>query len=146
MYYLPIIIVVVCTAIYHLCSKSMPKHVNPFFNILIVYIIALLASLAFFIISFDNMNLIEILHSINYAVPILALSLLGLELGFIMLYRVGWNISLGALVNGILASTILAVLGVILFSEEFGINRIIGLSLCFIGLFLLSKPIKRKSK
>ena len=145
MYYVPILIVITCTVIYHLCSKSMPKHVNPFFNILIVYIIAFITSLIYFLLSNENVGIIESIKAINYAVPILAISLVGLEMGFLMLYRIGWNISIGALVNGILASTMLAIIGVIAFEENFGVNRIIGLSLCFVGLYLLSNP-KKQSK
>jgi len=128
-----------------MCSKAMPKHVNPFLNITIVYIIAFFVSLIFFLLSSNNSGIIENIKLVNYAVMILAISLVGLEMGFLMLYRVGWNISIGALVNGIMASTMLAILGVLVFNENLGINRIIGLSLCFFGLYLLSKPNKSRN-
>lgn len=141
MFYLPIFIVIAATATYHLCSKSMPHHINPFLNLLVVYIVAGLTSFVYFMITNEGQSLISSLGSINYAVPMMALSIVGLEFGFILLYRFGWDISLGPLVNGIIVAVILIVVGVLAFNEVLSINKVIGISLCLFGLVLLnSKP------
>ncbi|NLY82283.1 MAG: hypothetical protein GX078_05860 [Clostridiales bacterium] len=146
MFYLPILIVIATTATYHLCSKSMSKHINPFLNLLIVYIVAALSSFIYFMLTNQGEGIISSLGNINYAVPMLALSIVGLEFGFILLYRTGWDISLGPLVNGIIVAVILVIVGLLAFNEVLGINKVIGISLCLIGLVMLNYQPKCKTK
>ena len=146
MFYFPILIVLMTTASFHLCPKSMSKHINPFLNLLIVYIVAALSSFIYFMLTNQGEGIISSLGNINYAVPMLALSIVGLEFGFILLYRTGWDISLGPLVNGIIVAVILVIVGLLAFNEVLGINKVIGISLCLIGLVMLNYQPKCKTK
>ncbi|MGE5454724.1 MAG: hypothetical protein ACM3O9_05965, partial [Methylocystaceae bacterium] len=67
-------------------------------------------------------------------------AIVGLELGFLLAYRVGWNISLGSLVANSIVALALIPIGILLYHEGFEINKIIGVVLCLAGLILINKP------
>jgi drug/metabolite transporter (DMT)-like permease len=56
-----------------------------------------------------------------------------------MAYRAGWKISIGSLVANIALSLILIPIGILFFKEGFGFNKILGATLCIIGLVLINK-------
>lgn len=78
-------------------------------------------------------------RKINWASFALGASIIGLELGFLLAYRVGWNISIGSLIANTAVSLLLIPIGILLFKETLSITNIIGVLLCVSGLFLINK-------
>jgi drug/metabolite transporter (DMT)-like permease len=68
----------------------------------------------------------------------LAISALLIELGFLMMYRYGWNLSTGNVVTGAIINLILVGLGVILLGEKVSFLNTIGIALCILGVALVS--------
>jgi len=77
---------------------------------------------------------------LNWTSLVLGVAILGLELGFLLAYRVGWNISLGSLVANSLVALVLIPVGVIFYHEGFSLDKIIGVVLCLAGLVMINKP------
>ena len=69
----------------------------------------------------------------------LGFCIVGLEFGYIMVYRSGWNISIGSLVSNIILALALIPVGIIFYKEGFNINKMIGIGLCIIGLIFVNK-------
>lgn len=140
-YYLAIAIVVFSNVFYHLASKQVPNGLNPFFFVMISYVVGFFLALVAFVISAKNQNItvafLEQSRLINWTPIILGVSVIGLEVGNVMMYRAGWNISKGALVCNILLSFVLVGVGAVVFKEEFTIKHMAGLISCMIGLYLL---------
>ena len=114
-YYLPVAVIIVANIFYNLCTKSMPVKANPFFCLVITYLIA-----AFFAF-------------------VLGVSLVALEFGYILLYRVGWNISIGSLVCNIILAIILLGIGLLVYREMLSARQVFGVLLCIAGLFFINK-------
>jgi drug/metabolite transporter (DMT)-like permease len=74
---------------------------------------------------------------VNWAVVTFALGSIGLESGYIFLYRAGWNISLGGMVCNILLAISMLAVGFLLFDETVSLIQLFGVLLCIIGLFIV---------
>ncbi len=69
----------------------------------------------------------------------LGVAIIGLEFGYLMAYRAGWNVSVGLLVANILLAIMLIPVGVLFYKEGFAISKTIGVIFCIVGLVLLNK-------
>ena len=140
-YYLSILIIVLSNVFYHLASKKVPSNTNPFFFVMVSYIVGFIFALVAFALTKGDKGLFESISeqtkSINWAPVILGISVIGLEVGNVLMYRAGWDISKGSLVSNILLAVVLVIIGVIFYKDEFNAKHIAGLVCCMAGMFLL---------
>ena len=79
------------------------------------------------------------LRALNWTALALAATIVALDLGFLFLYRTGYDVSLGALVTQSTAALLLLVIGVLVFRERLSVANGFGLALCLAGLWLVNK-------
>ncbi len=139
MYIFSIIIIVVSNIMYNICSKSIPGKANPFSSLIITYLTAAIISIVAFKFYKHDKGFFQSFEDLNWASIVLGISIVGLEFGYVMAYRVGWNISMGSLVANILLALMLIPIGILFFKEGFGINKVLGIVLCIIGLIFMNK-------
>jgi drug/metabolite transporter (DMT)-like permease len=80
----------------------------------------------------------EVRH-LNWTAIALAIAIIGLDLGFILLYRTGFEVSLGALVTQTAAAMLLVGVGVLVFRERLSLANGVGIMLCIAGLWLVNR-------
>ena len=61
-----------------------------------------------------------------------------IELGFLLMYRAGWNLSTGNVVTGVFVNTILVGIGIVVLKETVSVTNIIGIILSIVGVTLIS--------
>ena len=108
-------------------------------SLIVTYITAALLSLIILPWCMKDTSLAAEVRKINWASFALGASIIGLELGFLLAYRVGWNISIGSLIANTAVSLLLIPIGILLFKETLSIPNIIGVLLCVSGLVLINK-------
>lgn len=135
----PILIVVAANTLYNICTKSTPEDINSFASLFVTYLVASAASLGMFFITAREKNFIEELAKANWTSYILGLVIVGLEFGFIAIYRAGWKISMGSVVANISLAFALVIVGALMYKEQVSLCQIIGVCVCAIGLYLISK-------
>lgn len=134
-YYLPLFTVIFSNIIYHNIAKNQPQNANPFLILGLSYLIsAIITFLLFFI---NNGNFKTDLQNVNPAGLLLGFAIVGIELGYILMYRNGWTISTGALIANVTVALILLFIGFLVYKEQISAFQIIGTCLCLIGLFLV---------
>lgn len=138
-YYWPIALLVFSNVFYHICTKSVPEQLNPFIMISGTYVVGAIVSLACFFLLSPEKNLSAQLSHINWTTFMLGLSIVGLEVGAIYMYKVGWNISVGNLVQSTILTVILIVIGVLIYKETITPMQIVGIVLCAVGLIFINK-------
>lgn len=139
MYVFSIVIIVASNIFYNICSKSTPEKANPFSSLFVTYLTgAIITAIAFKFCKTDK-GFFQSFEDLNWASIVLGFAIVGLEFGYIMAYRAGWNISTGSLVANILLALILIPVGILFYKEGFGINKILGISFCIIGLVFINK-------
>lgn len=139
MYVFSIILIIASNVLYNISQKSTSQNANPFIALFATYIFATIITVVMFFFSKSNKGFIESFNDLNWTSFVLAISIVGLEFGYLMAYRAGWKISLGSLVANISLALILIPIGIIFYKEVFDLNKILGAGLCLIGLVLINK-------
>jgi drug/metabolite transporter (DMT)-like permease len=137
MFFLPIIIIVVSQIIYDVSSKSIDEELNAYAGTTIIYSILAIFYFLIFVIFTPDASVGAQLSQVNWAVVTFALGSIGLESGYIFLYRAGWNISLGGMVCNILLAVCMLGVGLLIYRETVTLIQCIGVLLCFAGLILV---------
>jgi len=138
MYVFPIILIVGSNIVYNISQKSTPGKANPFLTLLITYLVAaIITGIALFFHESDR-GILRSFKELNWTSVLLGFSIVGLEFGYLMAYRAGWNISVGSLVANIALAIALIPLGVLLYNESFELHKFIGAALCICGLILIN--------
>ena len=138
-YYFPVALIVVANTLYQICAKSVPRQLNPMISIVVTYVIGATFALVLFFLTDPAKDIGAQLKVVNWAPIVLGFLIVGLEFGFIMLYRVGWNINLGSLVCNITLAIILIVVGYFLYKEHLTLSQFTGIALCIAGLVFINK-------
>lgn len=138
-YVFSIFLIVASNILYNICQKSTPKGVNPFTSLLITYLTATLLTVIAFQFNKTDKSFFTSLKELNWTSFVLGISIVGLELGYLMAYRAGWNISVGSLVANIFLAVLLIPIGIMFFKESFELNKILGVAFCLLGLLLINK-------
>jgi len=132
-------IAIVATVAYHLVLKVTPAAVNPFLSLAVTYAIGAIAFVAIYVATPGSAAFRESLQLLNWTALGLAASVVFLDIGFLMLYRSGFNVSLGQLVTQSAAALLLLLLGVALFREKLSLANVGGILLCVVGLWLINR-------
>lgn len=135
----PIILIVVSNIIYQICSKSSPKELHPLAMLVITYLIGALGSFIAYHILAPNANIVAEYKHLNWTAFVLGVAVVGLESGYLYLYKLGWNINTGYMVVSILIAISLLFVGLFLYNESISLTKILGIVVCLIGMFLLRK-------
>lgn len=137
--FLPMVMAVLGGVLYHVAQKAVPKAVSPFAAIIIAYLvgIALCAVAMFFDPAGGSFG--ASLKAANWAVLLLGLAALMIEVGVLLVYRAGWEISVASVVINISVAVVLVPLGLFIFKEHLSLRGLAGLVCCLVGLYLLSK-------
>lgn len=135
----PIIILAASNVIYNLCSKATPESINPLAMLVVVYIIGAITAAVMYYVTADSPGLQTELKHINWAGVLMGLSIVGLEMGNIYMYKVGWELSVGFLLSSIIVALALLAIGVLVYRDEVTVTKLAGIVVCLVGLYLINK-------
>lgn len=130
---------VACTVAYHVVLKLTPAGVNPLLSLLVTYLLVTVLFGAILIVAPGGFEWRQEARHINWTAVALAVAIVGLDLGFLFLYRSGFEVSLGALVTQSAAALVLLAIGVAVFREKLSAANAVGLVLCLVGLWLVNR-------
>jgi len=134
MFFAALLLAAAGSVIYHLSIKQVPEGLNPFFSLAVSYCAAMLLCLmGMWWLPAGQRNI----GSLNWSCLGVALGIFGIEVGFLLAYRAGWNLGYAALSANVLTTLLLLPLGYLLFQEQASPGRIAGLVLCAAGLWMV---------
>ncbi len=134
----PLIIIVASNCFYHITTKSVPEDVNTFGTLTVTYLVGAILSAILFIISVKPANAVTEIHKVNWCSLVLGIAIVGLEAGYVLLYRAGWKISTASLTANICLAVVLIAIGVLLYKETITPRQVVGVVVCAAGLFLIN--------
>ena len=137
-YFLPVIIVVGANVMYDVVAKAVPDDINTFAGLMVTHFTLIIINAAIYIFGHGFSEMAHQITQINWAVIVFALTLLGLDAGYILLYRVGWNLSLGTLVCNISLAVCMLIIGGTIFHEAILWQQILGAAGCIAGFIMIS--------
>ena len=136
MYYTSILIALVGSVIYHTSMKSIPKELNPFFGLAVIYFLAFIISIVAMFCWPDGSRRIS---DLQFGVGGVALGVLGIEMGFLLAYRAGWHVGYTALMVNVLSVLILLPIAIVFMKQGVTILKLAGIVLSVAGLAMLMK-------
>lgn len=136
----PLGLVVLSNVFYHITTKFTPRAANAFLSLTVTYVVAGIVSFAaYFLTAGHSATLRTSIQNLNWTSFVLGLAIIGLEVGYIFIYRSGWKVSVAPIVSYITLATVLMFVGYFLFKEHISIRQIIGFVICVMGLILVTK-------
>ncbi len=138
LYIFSITLVIFASVLYHISQKQIPAEANPAASIVVTYLASLVLCLFLFIFFPPVEGVVSAFIQLNWASYSLALSLVGLEVGFLLVYRAGWSIGLAAVLTNVAAALILLPIALFFFRDELNWVNITGILVCLAGLVMLN--------
>ena len=138
LFYFSMALTILSGALYHVFQKLTPGNVHPMLALVITYVTAIVICLVLLPLYPSKTGIVESLRQLNWASFALALAIVGLEIGFLLAYRAGWNISLGAIVSNVAVTIVLVPIGLLLFKERISLVNFIGIVICIAGLVMIN--------
>ena len=130
---------IACTVAYHVVLKLTPAGANPLLSLMATYGAVTLLFGAVLALAPGEFAWREEVRHLNWTALALAIAIIGLDLGFILLYRTGFEVSLGALVTQTAAAMLLVGIGVLVFREKLSFANGLGIVMCLAGLWLVNR-------
>jgi len=138
LFYFSITLAICSSALYHFVAKSTPSNVNFTVSLLITYAVAFVVTLlGFFFFPAKNGVIAEI-KLLNWASIGLAIAIVGIEFGFLLTYRAGWNLGIAAVLVNVVASLTLIPVAIFVFKDKISWVNIAGILVCLAGLAMLN--------
>lgn len=138
-YYGALVLTVVSNVFYHIIQKSTPSNTNPFLSLTITYLVAAAISVMAFLASPRSLSFWDSMRTLSWPSFALGIAIVGLETGFLLAYRAGWNVSVAGIVSNVAVGLILIPVGLLLFDEKISWPHLVGILLCVGGLILINQ-------
>lgn len=138
LFYFSIILAICSSAFYHFTAKSTPGNVNFTISLLVTYAVAFIATLLTFPFFPIQEGVTAELKKLNWASIGLAIAVVGIEFGFLLVYRSGWNLGIAAVLVNVVASLILVPVAIFVFRDKISWVNALGIFVCLAGLVMLN--------
>ena len=131
----PFALTVLSNVLYHNIAKWTPISLSPMLGLGVTYLVSFVICVIGYYFSGGVIRQdIQVLNWVSVAWGIV---LVGIEVGYLLLYRAGWEISLAPLMVNVTGAVILIAIGVGLYNESLTMKQGIGIIFCLLGFFLV---------
>jgi drug/metabolite transporter (DMT)-like permease len=136
--FLPVLLIVASGATYHACQKLVSRHQDPWAVLSVVYFIAFATTLVLSMPWRQPAQWMESVRaSLGPAGVGLALACIGIEVGVLVAYRIGWKVSLLTSYTAVSSCVAVMLVGVLVFRETVSPTAAFGASLAAVGVGLM---------
>jgi len=138
LFYFSLSLAICSSALYHFSAKSTPSNANFAVSLLVTYAVAFGVTLfGSFFFPMQNGIMAEV-KQLNWASFMLAVAIVGIEFGFLLVYRSGWKLGIAAVLVNVVASLILVPVAIFFFKDHISWVNILGILVCLAGLVMLN--------
>ncbi len=138
-YFLAPILIVAGLVVYQLAQKSTDQSANPFVVVILAYLIGIAACIGgYFLFPRQDTDLLPMMRTVLWSALGIGLGAAAIEVGFMLAYRAGWNLSLLPVSVNVCGAVLLILIGPIAFRESLSMEKVIGILLCIGGLVLIT--------
>lgn len=138
MFYISAGIAIIGAVGYQYFVKRVPGSLNPIVSIIGMYVAVLALGMILLPLFPAEGGLRHQIRQLSWIQIALAISVIMVELGFLLMYRYGWSLGTGNLVTGVFINLVLVGLGMTLLGEKVNLINTIGIASCILGVALIS--------
>jgi drug/metabolite transporter (DMT)-like permease len=84
-------------------------------------------------------SLLQEYQHLNWTFYVLGIAIVGLEAGYIYMYKAGWDINSAQVLCSSLLAIALLLVGYLLYHETITWTKVMGIIICLVGLVFLNK-------
>lgn len=139
LFYSSIGLAIFSIVLYHVIQKLTSASVNPLLSLGVTFATATITCIVLFLLYPSGVSLRDSLRQLNWASFALAFAIVGTDAGFLLAYRAGWKISLGALLSNVAVTLMLVPIGLLFFKEHISLVNLVGIAVCIGGLVLIKQ-------
>jgi uncharacterized membrane protein len=133
-----LVLVLVSNVVYHVAQKSVPRGVDPLLATAAAYVVALMLTMAIWL-GRASAPIGPSLRAMNWSNVAVGLAIVGVEVGFLLIYRAGGDVSKSSALNSTALAILLALIGWTFFGERLSAQQWTGLGLSVAGIVLLTR-------
>jgi multidrug transporter EmrE-like cation transporter len=138
LFYFSITLAILSSALYHYSARSVPSNINFAVSLVVTYLAALgITLITTFFFPPEHGWLAEV-KKINWASLVLAIGVVGIEFGFLLVYRSGWNLGIASILATVISSLILVPVALLVFKDRLNWVNVAGILVCLAGLVMLN--------
>ncbi len=138
-FYFPIALAIGGNVLYHVSQKSVPKTANPFLTMMLAYTVGIIVCALCAVFYPAEKPLLVALRESNWAVFTIGVGATAVELGYLLAYRAGWNVSVAPVVSSVGVTVLLIPVGLLAFREQLSVWNVVGIICGLVGLFLVTR-------
>jgi drug/metabolite transporter (DMT)-like permease len=138
MFYVSALVAILGAVGYQYFIKRVPASLNPIVSVMGMYAAVLVLGVVLLPLFSAEGGLRHHFRQLSWIQIALAVSIIMIELGFLLMYRYGWSLSTGNLVTGVFVNLILVTLGVTLLGEKLNPVNGMGIAFCILGVALIA--------
>jgi drug/metabolite transporter (DMT)-like permease len=136
--YFPLMLTAGGGILYHISQKSIPKTVSPFKAMVLAYLVSLTVCFLGTRLYPAEQSFFGLIKFSNWSVFTTGIGIAAVEIGFLLAYRVGWNISVAPTLSNVIVGLMLVPTGILLFREQLSAWNITGIAFSIVGLVLVT--------
>ncbi|PYS87944.1 MAG: hypothetical protein DMF64_21770 [Acidobacteria bacterium] len=137
-FYFPLVLTISGNILYHISQKSVTKTANPLITMMLAYGVGILVCAICFIFYPAEKPFLSSIKESNWAVFAIGIGATAVEVGYLLAYRAGWNISIAPVLTSVTVTLLLIPVGLLLFREQLSAWNALGIVLCIMGLALIA--------
>ena len=135
---LALIIAVTGQVLYHVTQKNVAAGAHPIISLVVFYLVAAIATLPLFWLFPVTGTFADEIEKLNWAVVGVAISIVLIEIGFLLAYRAGGELSTAFVTTAAVVAISMLLIGAVFFEESFSMTKVGGVLLCLAGIGLIS--------
>jgi multidrug transporter EmrE-like cation transporter len=132
-------IAIAATVGYHVVLKLTPTGANPYLSLAVTYAVTTTVFAVAYVAMPGTAGLRAAFGELNWTAFALGVVVVFLDFGFFMLYRGGFDVSLGQIITQSAGALLLVLVGVAFFAEKLSLTNVGGILLCIVGLWLINR-------
>ena len=133
------LLVIGANVAYHICQKSIPTAAHVIVSVIVTFAVAIAVSFIILIFFQPHDNIVPALRKVGWASVFRGLAIIAIEVGYLLLYRSGWHVSLGSVFCNTCVFVILLPVGLILFKEKLILTNYLGVLFALAGIYLMTR-------
>ena len=137
-YIAPAVLMIATRVPYMIIQKVTPENVDPFLSACLCYAVCLAVAIFMFFITCRGQTIREAFRDLNWTAPVLGLCLVCMDVSALLMFRAGWDLSVGSVLLYVLLAIVLVAVGAIFYHEKLTRKRLLGVALCIFGVVMIS--------
>lgn len=139
LYFAPILLATLSATAYQVVQKNTPATAHPLLSVAVAYLLGALICLLLLPFFPLGSGFGEALRQLNWTTVALALTIIGIEVGYLLAYRAGWNIGVASLLSNSTVAMLLIPVSLLWFREQLSASQLAGIGFCLVGLVLINR-------